>query len=74
MELAFLKTLYQRPGPYVSVYADLTRNTEDAVKAVELRWRALRADLEDQDTPEHTLRAVDRAIGEEIVERRSEVS
>jgi hypothetical protein len=72
MELAFLKTLYQRPGPYVSVYADLTRNTEDAVKAVELRWRALRADLEDQGTPEDTLHAVDRAIGEEIVERRSE--
>ncbi|NKZ06744.1 baeRF2 domain-containing protein [Actinomadura latina] len=72
MDLAFLKTLYQRPGPYASVYADLTRNTEDAVKAVELRWRALRADLEDQNTPADTLRAVDRAIGEEIADRRSE--
>lgn len=72
MDLAFLKTLYERPGPYASVYADLTRTTEDAVKAVELRWRALRADLEDQNTPEDTLRAVERAIDEEIVMRRSE--
>ncbi|MEU5996040.1 Vms1/Ankzf1 family peptidyl-tRNA hydrolase [Spirillospora sp. NPDC047418] len=72
MDLAFLKTLYERPGPYASVYADLTRTTEDAVKAVELRWRALRADLEDQNTPEDTLRAVEQAIDEEIVMRRSE--
>ncbi|MER7546572.1 Vms1/Ankzf1 family peptidyl-tRNA hydrolase [Spirillospora sp. NPDC127506] len=72
MELAFLKTLYQRPGPYASVYADLTRTTEDAAKAVELRWRALRADLEDQNAPEDTLRALDRVIDEEIAERRSE--
>ncbi|WP_067794104.1 baeRF2 domain-containing protein [Actinomadura formosensis] len=72
MDLAFLKTLYQRPGPYASVYADLTRTTEDAAKAAELRWRALRADLEDQNTPKPTLRAIERVIEEDLGERRSE--
>ncbi|WP_165978495.1 Vms1/Ankzf1 family peptidyl-tRNA hydrolase [Actinomadura darangshiensis] len=72
MDLAFLKTLYQRPGPYASVYADLTRTTEDASKAAELRWRALRADLEAQHAPAGTLRAVERTIEDELAERRSE--
>ncbi|URM95057.1 hypothetical protein LUW76_12420 [Actinomadura madurae] len=72
MDLAFLKTLYHRPGPYVSVYADLTRTTEDASKAAELRWRALRADLEVQGAPKDTLRAVGQTIDEELTLRRSE--
>ncbi|MGW5416498.1 baeRF2 domain-containing protein [Actinomadura geliboluensis] len=72
MDLAFLKTLYERPGPYASVYADLTRTTEDAAKAAELRWRALRAELEDQNTPEATVRAIARTIEEELAMRRSE--
>ncbi|TDB76525.1 peptide chain release factor 1, partial [Actinomadura sp. KC216] len=72
MDLAFLKSLYQRPGPFASVYADLTRTTEDASKAVELRWRALRADLEAQHAPKGMLRAIEQTIEEEIRARRSE--
>ncbi|GAA4233479.1 hypothetical protein GCM10022254_36090 [Actinomadura meridiana] len=72
MELSFLKTLYQRPGPFASVYADLTRTTEDALKAVELRWRALRADLEARDAPKATIRAIEQTIDEETMARRSE--
>ncbi|QXJ20893.1 peptide chain release factor 1 [Actinomadura graeca] len=72
MDLAFLKTLYQRPGPYASVYADLTRTTEDASKAAELRWRALRADLEAQNAPEDTLRAIEQTIAAEMDLRASE--
>ncbi|WP_131740867.1 baeRF2 domain-containing protein [Actinomadura roseirufa] len=72
MDLSFLKKLYQRPGPYASVYADLTRTTEDASKAAELRWRALRADLEGQHAPKATLRAIEQTIVEELAGRRSE--
>ncbi|GAA2448968.1 Vms1/Ankzf1 family peptidyl-tRNA hydrolase [Actinomadura vinacea] len=72
MDLSFLKPLYSRPGPYASVYADLTRNTEDAGKATELRWRALRAELEAQGAPGPTLRAVARTVEEELELRRSE--
>lgn len=72
MDLSFLKTLYQRPGPYASVYADLSRTTEDASKAVELRWRALRADLEGRHAPQDTVRAIEQTIDEEMRRRRSE--
>lgn len=72
MDLSFLKTLYQHPGPFASVYADLTRTTEDASKAVELRWRALRADLEARHAPQGMLRAIEQTIDEEILARRSE--
>ncbi|TYK52241.1 Vms1/Ankzf1 family peptidyl-tRNA hydrolase [Actinomadura decatromicini] len=72
MDLSFLKTLYERPGPFASVYADLTRTTEDASKAAELRWRALRADLEDRAAPAATLRAIEQTIDEEMLARRSE--
>ncbi|WP_329521711.1 baeRF2 domain-containing protein [Spirillospora sp. NBC_01491] len=72
MDLAFLKPLYHRPGPYASVYADLTRTTEDASKAAELRWRALRTDLEAQGAPDRTLRAVEHVVHEELELRRSE--
>jgi hypothetical protein len=72
MELSFLKTLYQRPGPFASVYADLTRTTEDALKAVELRWRALRAELEEQRAPKSMIRAIEQTIDEETLARRSE--
>ena len=72
MELSFLKPLYSRTGPYVSLYADLTRTTEDAGKAAELRWRALHAELEAQDAPRATLRAVERTMEEELERRRSE--
>ncbi|MFD0687527.1 baeRF2 domain-containing protein [Actinomadura fibrosa] len=72
MDLSFLKPLYQRPGPYASVYVDLTRNTEDAAKAAELRWRALRADLQDQDVQDGTLQAIERTVDDELSRRRSE--
>ncbi|KAB2339161.1 baeRF2 domain-containing protein [Actinomadura rudentiformis] len=72
MDLSFLKSLYDRPGPYASVYADLTRTTEEAPKAPELRWRALRETLHTQGTPEDTLRAIDQTVQEELAEKRSE--
>ena len=72
MDLAFLKTLYGRPGPFASVYADLTRTTEDASKAAELRWRALRAELEAEHAPAGMLRAIEQTIDEELLARRSE--
>jgi hypothetical protein len=71
MDLSFLRPLYERPGPYASVYADLTRATEEAPKAPELRWRALREELVALDTPPDTLRAVEDAVREEMDRRWS---
>lgn len=71
MDLSFLRPLYERPGPYASVYADLTRATEEAPKAPGLRWRALREELAALETPPDTLRAVEDAVGEELDRRWS---
>ncbi|WP_030170792.1 Vms1/Ankzf1 family peptidyl-tRNA hydrolase [Spirillospora albida] len=71
MDLSFLKTLYERPGPYTSVYADLTRTTEDAIKAADLRWRALREELVEQGAPAASLRAIDDFITGELAARNS---
>jgi inosine/xanthosine triphosphate pyrophosphatase family protein len=72
MDVSFLKPLYSRPGPYASVYVDMTRTTEDAEKVIELRWRALREELEARHCPAATLRAVEEKVSEELRRRRSE--
>jgi hypothetical protein len=62
VELGFLRRLYDEPGPWVSVYLDATRRTEDAAQAINLRWRGVRADLAQRAVDEATLAAVDRAV------------
>jgi hypothetical protein len=39
MRLAALRTLYDRPGPWTSVYVDASRNTEEARDRLRLRLR-----------------------------------
>lgn len=62
MNLGFLRRLYERPGPWVSVYLDSSRFTEDAAQAINLRWRGVRADLPGQGVDEPTLNALDSAV------------
>ncbi|MEV4642706.1 Vms1/Ankzf1 family peptidyl-tRNA hydrolase [Actinoplanes sp. NPDC049548] len=62
MDLSYLRPLYDHPGPWVSVYLDATRAEENAEHQVELRWRALRADLESQGADAATLDAVAAAV------------
>jgi hypothetical protein len=71
MELSFLRPLYERPGPYASVYADLTRTTEEVPKIPELRWRALREELAAQDVAPETRRAIEDAVERELDQRWS---
>jgi hypothetical protein len=71
MELSFLRPLYERPGPYASIYADLTRTTEEVPKTPELRWRALREELAAQDIESKTRRAIEDAVRRELDQRWS---
>lgn len=64
MRLHFLQPLYETEGPYVSVYLNVSRDAEDAPKAIGLRWRAAREDLEGQGADAATLDAVERTVGE----------
>ncbi|MFC7549922.1 Vms1/Ankzf1 family peptidyl-tRNA hydrolase [Plantactinospora sp. GCM10030261] len=62
MQLSFLRPLYARPGPWASVYLDASRDTEDAAPALDLRWRALREELDHQGAEPRTLDALDAVI------------
>ncbi len=62
MDLSFVRPLFDRPGPWVSVYLDASRDSENAAHEVDLRWRALRERLSDQKADEATLDAVQAAV------------
>ncbi|WP_405095858.1 Vms1/Ankzf1 family peptidyl-tRNA hydrolase [Micromonospora sp. NBC_01412] len=62
MQLSFLRPLYNRPGPWCSVYLDASRDTEDARPALDLRWRALKGELLAQGADAPTVDAVERVV------------
>ena len=62
MKLAYLQQVYERPGPFVTVYLDTSVESEDAAKAVELRWRSTRERLAEQGADEPTLDALARHV------------
>ncbi|MFF5180432.1 Vms1/Ankzf1 family peptidyl-tRNA hydrolase [Micromonospora sp. NPDC000316] len=62
MQLSFLRPLYDRPGPWCSVYLDASADTEDAHPALDLRWRALERSLAEQGADEASIAALDRVI------------
>ncbi|MBW8482284.1 baeRF2 domain-containing protein [Actinomadura parmotrematis] len=63
MDLNFLRPLYAVPGPVASIHLDTTRDTEDADKLIELRWRALRDRLAEQGADDATLDAIADVVG-----------
>ncbi|MDI3403241.1 baeRF2 domain-containing protein [Streptomyces cavernicola] len=58
MELGFLKPLFERLGPWASVYIDTTRTTEDAQQQQKLRERSVASQLIDGGANAYTCRAV----------------
>jgi hypothetical protein len=58
MDLAFLHPLYEHPGPWASVYVDLSHHAVDQAKERELTARAVVRDLAAQGADEATCRAV----------------
>jgi hypothetical protein len=62
MNLSFLKPLYDRHGPFASVYLDMRRTDEEAARAIEVRWHARRKELADQGTPAETIDAVESVV------------
>ncbi|GAA2249330.1 hypothetical protein GCM10010145_15930 [Streptomyces ruber] len=62
MELAFLDPLYEHPGPWASVYVDLSRHTENMAHERTLTADALSGQLAAQGADERTCRAVRDAV------------
>ncbi len=63
MDVAFLKPLYDHPGPCVSVYLGTDRASATAGRMIELRWRELRGRLDAQGADAETLGAIDAVVG-----------
>lgn len=63
MDLSFLRPVYEHAGPFASVYLDVSRDAEDADKAINVRWRDAREKLADRGADEASLRALDAVIG-----------
>jgi Bacterial archaeo-eukaryotic release factor family 2 len=64
VDLHFLTELTATPGPYATVYLDASHDTEDAARALALRWADRRAELAGQGADEATLAALDAAVDE----------
>lgn len=64
MDLGFLRPLYESDGPVASVHLDTTRDTTDASKKIDLRWRHLREELAALGTDEATLDVIEEAVGQ----------
>jgi hypothetical protein len=62
MQLSFLRPLYDHAGPWASVYLDASHDTEDAPKALALRWRAARDRLSGSGAADGTLEALEQAV------------
>lgn len=64
MQLSTLQEVYTRPGPFVTVHVDVSRNTEDAASQLDARWTQTRHQLEHEK--------VDAGLVEQIGERMRE--
>jgi hypothetical protein len=71
MDLSFLRPLYDRPGPFASVYLDMRRTEEEAPRAIEVRRHVRHKELADQGAPPETIEAVERVVRDENEQRES---
>jgi Bacterial archaeo-eukaryotic release factor family 2 len=67
MDLSFLRVLYDRPGPFASVYLDMRRT--EAPRGVEVRRHVRCKELADQGAPPATIQAVERVIAHQKEQR-----
>jgi len=57
-----LQPVYDCPGPFLSVYLDRTRSTEDAARMLQTRWQQLRDDAVSQGAAAADVAAVEEAL------------
>jgi hypothetical protein len=63
---ADIRQLYKHPGPFATAYFDGSRTTEQGQHEVDLRWRALRARLEQAGADEAVLTVMDDAVNSDL--------
>ncbi|MGV0873867.1 Rv2629 family ribosome hibernation factor [Mycolicibacterium sp. XJ879] len=64
MQSEHFRSLLDSKGPFGSVYFEDSHNTEDAAAQTDLKWRALRGQLEEQGAEPALTEQIERAIRE----------
>jgi hypothetical protein len=62
VDLRFLHELTRKPGPFATVYLDASHDTDDAARAIALRWAQARDELAAQGADSATLDALAAAL------------
>jgi Bacterial archaeo-eukaryotic release factor family 2 len=62
MHSEHFRTLLTSNGPYASVYFDDSHNTEDAAAQMDLKWRSLREQLEEQGADPAVTESIEQAV------------
>ena len=62
MQAERFRTLFDAKGPYASVYVDDSHDTEDAAAQQELRWRAVRTELERLGAPADVVEGMEDTV------------
>lgn len=63
MDLSRTRDIFERPGPFATVYLEARQAEEDSAKQVELRWRHLQQQLKDAGADDKTIAALDDELG-----------
>lgn len=62
MDSERFRDLLETPGPFVSVYFEDSHNTHDAAEQLDLKWRALREQLEREGVNDSVTAEIERAV------------
>jgi hypothetical protein len=65
MDLSRTREIFERPGPFATVYLEAVQAGENSAKQVELRWRDLQKQLKDAGADDKTLAALDDELAGE---------
>jgi Bacterial archaeo-eukaryotic release factor family 2 len=65
MDLSRTREIFERPGPFATVYLEARQAEEDSAKQVQLRWRDLSNQLKQAGADDKTLAALDDELGGE---------
>ncbi|MDD7964160.1 baeRF2 domain-containing protein [Actinomycetospora lemnae] len=65
MDLSRTRDIFERPGPFATVYLEAVQAGENSAKQVALRWQHLQKQLKDAGADDKTLAALDDELGGE---------
>lgn len=66
MQLDTVRPVYERPGPYVTIHADVSRTDEGGRDQLDARWTTIRHRLEGSDLDDALVESLERRFKENV--------